>query len=88
VQPNRIEAKGYGESRPLESGTSEEARAANRRVEFVVIEGGEPSQGMTPTRVPTQGSTQGSSTRDSSHGSGGVSVGGSGQGSAQSGTGK
>jgi OOP family OmpA-OmpF porin len=92
VQPGRVEAKGYGETRPLERGTSEEARAANRRVEFVVIEGSEPSHGLTPTRVPAQSSKHGSSTLDSSQSSGGASVGGSVQGSAhgsvRGGTGK
>ena len=39
VSPSRIEAKGYGESQPLKQGTSERARAANRRVEFIVIDG-------------------------------------------------
>jgi outer membrane protein OmpA-like peptidoglycan-associated protein len=39
VSAHRIEAKGYGESKPLEPGTSDSARAANRRVEFVVVAG-------------------------------------------------
>lgn len=39
VAAHRVEAKGYGESKPLESGTSDRARSANRRVEFIVVEG-------------------------------------------------
>ena len=39
VSPRRLEAKGYGESKPLESGTGDRARAANRRVEFIVVDG-------------------------------------------------
>ncbi len=38
VSPRRLEARGFGESRPLEDGTSEGARSSNRRVEFVVID--------------------------------------------------
>ncbi|HJN74323.1 MAG TPA: OmpA family protein [Myxococcota bacterium] len=34
VEESRLMAQGYGESQPLQPGTSEEARAANRRVEF------------------------------------------------------
>jgi outer membrane protein OmpA-like peptidoglycan-associated protein len=36
VSPKRLTAEGYGPDKPLESGTSDEARAKNRRVEFVV----------------------------------------------------
>ena len=36
VAPGRLSAKGYGESKPVIKDTTEEARAANRRVEFVV----------------------------------------------------
>ena len=36
VSPKRLSAKGYGESKPLEEGTSESARTKNRRVQFVV----------------------------------------------------
>ena len=38
VSPQRVRAKGFGESKPLEEGTTEGARSSNRRVEFVVIE--------------------------------------------------
>ncbi len=36
VDPRRLSAEGYGPDRPLKKGTSAEARAKNRRVEFVV----------------------------------------------------
>jgi outer membrane protein OmpA-like peptidoglycan-associated protein len=36
VSPQRLVAKGYGESKPVEEGTSDSARTANRRVQFVV----------------------------------------------------
>jgi outer membrane protein OmpA-like peptidoglycan-associated protein len=36
VNPDRVVAKGYGESKPLISGTSDDVRAKNRRVQFVV----------------------------------------------------
>ncbi len=35
IEPSRLEARGYGESRPLESNRTDSGRAANRRVEFV-----------------------------------------------------
>jgi outer membrane protein OmpA-like peptidoglycan-associated protein len=37
VSESRLQTKGYGESKPLKEGTSEEARAENRRVEFVIV---------------------------------------------------
>ncbi len=36
VSPQRLSAQGYGPDKPLEDGTDDEARARNRRVEFVV----------------------------------------------------
>ncbi len=38
VDASRLESVGYGESRPAVPGTSKEAREANRRVEFVIVE--------------------------------------------------
>ncbi|MCB9763641.1 MAG: OmpA family protein [Alphaproteobacteria bacterium] len=37
IDPARLQAKGYGERAPLMPGTSEDARAANRRVEFHIL---------------------------------------------------
>jgi outer membrane protein OmpA-like peptidoglycan-associated protein len=36
VNPNRLQAKGYGSDRPLDTNDTEEGRARNRRVEFKV----------------------------------------------------
>ncbi len=36
VKPERLSAKGYGPDKPIAEGTSDEARAKNRRVEFIV----------------------------------------------------
>ncbi|HYI02292.1 immunoglobulin-like domain-containing protein, partial [Hyalangium sp.] len=35
VAPERMEARGFGEDRPVQSNATEEGRAANRRVEFI-----------------------------------------------------
>jgi outer membrane protein OmpA-like peptidoglycan-associated protein len=36
VNANRLSAEGYGPDKPLVEGTSDEARAKNRRVQFIV----------------------------------------------------
>jgi len=38
IAPSRMEAIGYGESRPLESNQSRDGRAKNRRVEFKIVD--------------------------------------------------
>lgn len=37
IDPSRLEARGYGESKPVETNETEEGRAINRRVEFTVL---------------------------------------------------
>ncbi|HEY4717293.1 MAG TPA: OmpA family protein [bacterium] len=37
IDPNRLEARGYGESMPLADNATPEGRAKNRRVEFTII---------------------------------------------------
>lgn len=37
IDPSRLESKGYGESRPIETNSSIEGRRANRRVEFTIV---------------------------------------------------
>ncbi|MCA9580359.1 MAG: OmpA family protein [Myxococcales bacterium] len=38
VQAARLSAKGFGLTKPIETNDTEEGRAANRRVEFVIVE--------------------------------------------------
>lgn len=45
VSASRLGARGYGEDQPLQPGSSEEARAANRRVEFVIVRRSENTDG-------------------------------------------
>jgi OOP family OmpA-OmpF porin len=40
VSPARLDAKGYGPSRPVLPNTSNANRAVNRRVEFNIVEQG------------------------------------------------
>jgi outer membrane protein OmpA-like peptidoglycan-associated protein len=42
VQPQRVVARGYGEAKPLQPGEADEARAANRRVEFHILRRAKP----------------------------------------------
>ena len=37
VDPGRLTAIGFGESNPIEPNITEEGRAVNRRIEFVVV---------------------------------------------------
>jgi outer membrane protein OmpA-like peptidoglycan-associated protein len=48
VEAARLEAHGYGETRPLVQGTTRPARAANRRVEFHIIDPAQPAASGTP----------------------------------------
>ena len=38
IDPARLDAVGYGESRPIASNQTRKGRSANRRVEFVIVE--------------------------------------------------
>ena len=38
IDPKRLESKGYGESRPVDTNETDEGRQLNRRVEFVILE--------------------------------------------------
>ncbi len=38
IDPNKLEIQAYGESRPIASNETEEGRAQNRRVEFIIVE--------------------------------------------------
>jgi OOP family OmpA-OmpF porin len=38
VEPERLQAVGYGDARPIDKRNTADARAKNRRVEFIVVE--------------------------------------------------
>jgi len=46
VEPARLESRGYGEERPVGPNTTRQGRAANRRVDFLIID--------PPTAQPPQ----------------------------------
>ncbi len=48
IAAERLTAVGYGESQPLEKGSSAEANAKNRRVEFKIVEQGDPNATEAP----------------------------------------
>lgn len=37
IEPDRVQSKGYGETKPIETNDTEEGRQANRRVEFKIL---------------------------------------------------
>ncbi len=52
VDPARLQARGYGEAEPLQPGTSPEAREANRRVVFKILQGGSGAVVRPPDAPP------------------------------------
>ena len=38
VESNRLDAVGFGEMRPIETNKTDDGRAANRRVEFIIVD--------------------------------------------------
>ncbi len=54
VESARLQARGYGESDPLQPGISEEAREANRRVMFKILKGGS-GAAVRPADAPPRG---------------------------------
>lgn len=50
INPRRLSATGYGEYRPISDNSTEEGRAANRRVELVIV-------AATPTATTDDGSS-------------------------------
>jgi outer membrane protein OmpA-like peptidoglycan-associated protein len=51
VGSSRLSAMGFGMSRPIATDDTEEGRAANRRVEFVIVKG-EASPPPRAARIP------------------------------------
>lgn len=48
IDPTRLQARGYGETRPIESNRTGRGRAVNRRVEFVRTDPGATGAGTSP----------------------------------------
>jgi outer membrane protein OmpA-like peptidoglycan-associated protein len=38
IDPDKIQAKGYGESNPIANNDTDEGKRANRRTEFIILE--------------------------------------------------
>jgi OOP family OmpA-OmpF porin len=56
VAPDRLEAHGYGEEKPIEDNNTDTGRAANRRVEFKIVD--EDTGPPKPKPRPSQDNTQ------------------------------
>ena len=52
VEPGMIATKGYGESDPLESGESAQARAKNRRVDVGIVDSVLRLESLAPSAGP------------------------------------
>ena len=65
IEDARLTAKGYGETTPIESNKSKSGRAANRRVEFTILEvDGQPvDNGKGPVNANDQDQDQGGQSR-------------------------
>jgi outer membrane protein OmpA-like peptidoglycan-associated protein len=50
IAADRLTARGYGPDKPLDTNMTEAGRAANRRVEFLIVEGGVPPAPVGPPR--------------------------------------
>jgi hypothetical protein len=57
IEPERFEAKGFGESVPLVEGNDEEAWQQNRRVEFKIMNAPPAETAPPPTPTPTRALT-------------------------------
>lgn len=54
VAPDRLEAKGYGPTRPIASNKTNAGRAKNRRVEFHILDNSPTAPAATPTQGPAK----------------------------------
>ncbi len=51
VSPDRLQAQGFGETQPIESNSTRAGRAANRRVEFIIVD---PPMARSETSGPVE----------------------------------
>src|SRR5207237_5827355 len=58
----RLEAHGYGEGRPLVSNDTREGRAANRRVEFHIVDPAQPAASGSESTAPAANTAPAAST--------------------------
>jgi chemotaxis protein MotB len=74
IKPHRLQAAGYADTRPLESNTTREGRARNRRVEIVILRGSlgadppQPVSSSDQTAASAAGNTGGQQDESRIHG--------------------